>query len=186
MNKTHGMSNSRPYRIWQGILYRCTNESSKDYKRYGLKGISYDPRWQNFEAFWEEMKSEYKENLTLDRIDNTKGYTKENCRWVDMKKQCNNRKNNLVLEYKGEKLTAAEVCDKYGIKRSVLYDRLKNGWSIEKSIETKVNKEIIEYKDFKGTKKEFAYHFGIKYRNVIDRFRNGWTIEEVIEGKRRK
>lgn len=87
----HGMSNTRQYQCWQDIKTRCTNPKNKSYIRYGARGISYDEKWENFEGFWEDMKDTYFEEGTIERIDNNKGYFKNNCTWVTLSEQVKNR-----------------------------------------------------------------------------------------------
>lgn len=136
MNKTHGMTHTRPYKIWCGIKWRF-NPNSKDYKRYGGRGLELDPRWEDsFNEFWNDMKDGYSSELTIDRIDNNKGYFKENCRWATYKEQSNNRRSNIVVKYKGEKLTLSQISDKYHIDKRLLYDRYSvQKWTIEKCVE---------------------------------------------------
>jgi hypothetical protein len=137
MNKTHGMYGTKPHNSWRCMRDRF-NPKSKDYERYGGRGITINSRWfESFEAFWEDMKDTYQDGLTIDRIENDKGYYKENCRWATNETQCNNRRSNIRCIYKGEKLTIAELARKYNIGFRLLYDRYCNmGWSIEKAIET--------------------------------------------------
>ncbi len=61
------------------------------YDYYGEKGINYDPKWETFLGFWEEMKEGYADNLTIDRIDNDGNYCKENCRWAILQQQAQKR-----------------------------------------------------------------------------------------------
>lgn len=91
-NKTHGLTGQRPYRIWEGMKRRCTSKSSVNYGRYGGRGISYTPEWESFENFWSDMQTGYSDDLTLDRVDNNKGYSKENCRWATLSQQQRNRR----------------------------------------------------------------------------------------------
>lgn len=95
--KTHGMSKTRPYSIWTAMKSRCNNEDDKHYEYYGGRGITYDPKWETFEGFWEDMAEGYLDDLTLDRIDPFGNYCKENCRWANRSEQSYNtrmQKNN--------------------------------------------------------------------------------------------
>jgi len=94
--KSHLMRNTKTYTSWADMKTRCNNPNCKDYHLYGNRGISYDPTWEYFEAFYLDM-GEKPEGLTLDRIDNSKGYCKSNCRWASSTLQATNQripKNN--------------------------------------------------------------------------------------------
>jgi hypothetical protein len=86
------------------------------------------------------MSSGYKEGLTLDRIDNNKGYSPDNCRWVTVKEQSNNRRSNTHLVFRGERKTVTQWADETGISRETLYKRLTNGWDAEKTLTTPTRK----------------------------------------------
>jgi hypothetical protein len=87
----HSQSRTRFYRIWSDMKRRCNNPHNSHYYLYGGRGITYNPTWEHFENFQKDMQEGYNDTLTLDRIDNNKGYSKENCRWVTKKQQCENR-----------------------------------------------------------------------------------------------
>ena len=129
------MSNSRPYSIWSSLKTRCKNKKANRFNIYGGKGITYDPKWESFEMFWSDMKDGYQDNLTIDRIDNNKGYYKENCRWATPREQSNNKTNNRLLTFNNKTLTVAQWARKLNINYSTLSMRLNvYKWSIKKSL----------------------------------------------------
>ena len=125
----HGMSNSRAYKIWQQMKNRCDNPKNIKYPMYGAKGISYPDKWKTFDGFWDDIAEGYKDNLTLDRIDGSKSYSKENCRWISYKGQNSNKANNVNVSIK-------ELMDLTGLSQSTIYRRLRDGWNINKIINT--------------------------------------------------
>lgn len=140
----------RIYSVWASIVQRCENPKSKRYSEYGGRGISMCKEWRNsFSAFEEwAISSGYDENAargicTIDRIDNNKGYFPDNCRIVNNKIQCNNKRNNRVLEYMGEKHTIAEWSEIFEVPDYILRDRLfRLKWCIDKALETPVRKKV--------------------------------------------
>lgn len=143
MHKIHGMYRTKPHNSWRSMRDRL-NPKSKDYGRYGGRGIDIDPRWErSFVLFWGDMKDGYVDGYTIDRIDNNKGYYKENCRWASMEMQCNNRRSNTIVTYKGDTSTVARLCRKYGTKPSVVYGRLSSGWSVDNAFDVPVQKNKV-------------------------------------------
>lgn len=127
----HGQVGSRLYRIWAGMKYRCFNPNSYEYYRYGGRGITVCQDWANdFMNFyiW-AMNNGYKEDLTLDRINNNGNYCPENCKWSTIKEQANNRRTNHIVEIDGVRKTMLEWCKEYGVCRSTVYSRLYAGMS---------------------------------------------------------
>lgn len=134
----HGMSGSRPYAIWNGIHTRCYNEKSPSYGRYGGSGIRMCERWRkDFSNFWEDMKDTYFDGAQIDRIDNSKGYCKSNCRWVTIKEQARNKGSVTLYKYGDELLTSFEIDKKLKLKPGTVRARiLYYKWPVEKAITT--------------------------------------------------
>ena len=125
---THSMSRHPVFAVWRSMLSRCGNPKHRAYKNYGGRGIGVCSRWMTFEVFWDDMRQGYKPGLTLDRVDNDAGYSKENCRWATHKTQARNRRNNVVIATPAGRMTAAEASDLFGIRRSTIFYRIRRGW----------------------------------------------------------
>lgn len=87
----HNMHTTSTYTIWRGIKKRCNLPSHPSYRWYGGQGISYDPKWETFLGFLEDM-GERPGEMTIDRINPALNYTKENCRWVTIQENLKNRR----------------------------------------------------------------------------------------------
>lgn len=99
--KTHGLSKTKFYTVWAGMKQRCTNPNYAYSKNYGGRGITLCEEWYKFINFYNDMYPTFRDGLLLDRIDNNKGYSKNNCRWVDWKVQNNNKRNNRFVALMG-------------------------------------------------------------------------------------
>ena len=134
----HGCTNTRLFHIWQHMKARCNCPTNKAYGDYGGRGITVCPEWNDFLSFkeWAENNG-YSDSLTIDRIDNNKGYYPENCRWTDFYVQSNNRRYNHLVEYKGEIKTLAQWAIIADLPKTTLYNRLEVlGWSVERALTT--------------------------------------------------
>lgn len=140
-NTKHSMHGTTEYVIWSGMIERCHNKNNKRFKDYGAKGISVCDEWKcSFEAFYADMGSRPSKEHSIDRIDGSKGYNKQNCRWATAVEQNLNRANNHLIPFNGEMLPYTQVARIVGIKPSTLEKRLRLGWSPERAITEPVKK----------------------------------------------
>lgn len=129
----HGLGKTRLYTIWLGMKNRCYVKSNMHYREYGGSGIKVYSKWKNdFKEFYVwALNNGYEDGLTLDRINNKKGYYPNNCRWVTQQKQNWNKKNNIIVEYNGKEWALPYLCDEYGFNCDLARSRHKCGWPDE-------------------------------------------------------
>lgn len=134
----HGLTKTLLYGTWSRLKSRCTNQKHQDYHHYGGRGITICDDWkENFQAFYDwSITNGYRKGLTIDRINNDKGYCPENCRWATVKEQSNNRRSNTCLEFRGEVKTISQWADAIGVDQDTICKRLKNGWDMDKTLTT--------------------------------------------------
>jgi len=89
--KTHGLSNSKEYRIWWAMIQRCRNPKHARFHRYGGRGITVCARWKRFELFYSDMGKRPSRSLSIDRMNNSLGYYPSNCRWATRSQQQKNK-----------------------------------------------------------------------------------------------
>ena len=109
--RTHGAAADPFYHTWWSMMQRCYNPKHHNYHRYGKRGISVCEEWHDPAVFVEWARNtagEKNPNITIDRVNNNKGYSPDNCRWATKVEQSNNRRNTLVVEYNGEKVIAVK------------------------------------------------------------------------------
>lgn len=140
MNSKHGYSAAKEhrltktYRVWRNAINRCHNTDAQAYDNYGARGIAVCKRWRaSFENFLSDM-GERPEGMSLDRIDNDKGYSKKNCRWATIVEQNQNRRTTRFIEHGGEYLCLSEWAKRAGISKELLWYRLKQGWEFSIAI----------------------------------------------------
>lgn len=136
LTQTHGGSKTRLFHIWSSMRQRCKNPKNHAYKDYGGRGICVCEEWESFEAFREwAYQNGYKETLSIDRIDNDKGYNPSNCRWTTQVTQSNNQRTNVLITYRGKTKTRSQWAHELGINPNVLRDRIdRYGWSVERAL----------------------------------------------------
>jgi len=133
----HGMARKPIYRVWWSMLQRCTNPNIPAFKSYGGRGITLCDRWMKFEDFFADM-GEPEPGMTLERIDNDKGYSPDNVRWASRLEQAQNRRTNTHLTHAGQTLTLAEWGRVTGLGKGTITRRYLAGWSPESIVTTPI------------------------------------------------
>ena len=138
----HGLSNTRLHKIWSGIKQRCYAKYSKDYKNYGQRNIIMCDEWKNdFKKFYDwAIDNGYKDNLTIDRIDNDGNYEPNNCRWATLEEQANNMRNNHLLTFNNKTQTMSQWAKEYNMSKYLLQHRIASNWSVERALTTPIQK----------------------------------------------
>lgn len=135
----NGFSHTKFWYAWVSMRSRCNNKNYFNYSRWGRRGITYPTRWKSFEVFYEDMYDSYSPELSLDRIDNDKNYSKENCRWATRKEQQNNTSRNKFFTIGETTQTLSQWAETADIGLSTIKQRFYTyGWNIEKALYTPV------------------------------------------------
>jgi len=125
--RTHGSTKHKFYPVWRAMIGRCYNKKNKSFVNYGGRGIDVCSEWSNdanrFINWLED--SNYKKGLEIDRIDNNKGYNPKNCRVVTHSENSRNRRDNVFVDFKGDKVLLIELVERYKINYATLYARIK-------------------------------------------------------------
>lgn len=126
----YAISNSKFYRTWASMRDRCTNKNNTHYDRYSQLGI--DSRWLKFDNFMEDMYIKYLlalkhieyNRISIERVDTNRGYFKDNCKWIDVREQGNNRSDTRLLTYNGETKTLSQWARIFKINPGILYEKV--------------------------------------------------------------
>jgi hypothetical protein len=131
----HGLTKTKEHNIWCKMRSRCNKVYDQCYFRYGGRGIKVCERWdKSFNNFFEDMGPSG-EGFSIDRSDNEKGYSPDNCRWATKSEQAYNRRNANMVTYKGEEKNLKKWCVELGIDFRGTWQRLKRGWTVEEAFE---------------------------------------------------
>lgn len=181
-----GHSVRRLSKTWRNMISRCNNPNDKSYPNYGGRGIKISPEWESdYWAFerW-AVSSGWEPGLTLDRIDNDKGYCPDNCRWATQKQQNNNKRNVIILEFQGKQRTISQWSDEFCIDRRTLWSRLQKGLSIERSLTKPVTRKrsriFLEHQGRCQSLEQWAKELNISYSGLHNRYKRGWSVERML------
>jgi predicted XRE-type DNA-binding protein len=140
--KRHGDYKTILYKRYTGMKYRCYKETSSDYKNYGARGIKVCNEWRNSYITFKKwaLANGYRDNLTIDRIDNDGNYEPNNCRFITIKENSRNKRDNTKIEYEGKTKSVTEWAEVLNINRSTIYSRLDMDWSVERALSSPITK----------------------------------------------
>ena len=148
-------NNKRLRKIWESMHERCEYEKHAQYHNYGGRGVYVCAEWSEYIPFakW-SFSHGYSDDLTIDRIDPNGIYEPNNCRWITMKEQANNKRTNRIVVYQGQEYTLTELAEKIGMNVTTLKERLNLGWSVEDAVERPVRLRTKGYRMSSGAKME--------------------------------
>lgn len=191
MNFKHGFARpgrvERLHTIWRGMLKRCSSKHPGHVRSYTGKGINVCDEWLTYINFREwAMANGYSDNLTIDRINNSKGYSPCNCRFVTNKEQARNRDSSRLIEYEGRTITVAELSEISSIPYYTLIARLNNGWTpVESASKALKTATTYNYNGTALTVSELSIAVGIKEATLRYRLKHmPFDSATKIEDKR--
>lgn len=135
---THEGTGTLTYKRWLSMRARCLKKSAVNYSQYGGAGITICQQWDDFSVFLADMGECPEESMTLDRIKNELGYSKENCRWATRIQQQRNTTNNRILTLNNESMCVAEWAEVLEINSRTIMSRLNKGWTEAEALSTPV------------------------------------------------
>lgn len=132
--KSKSLRKDAIWRIYKGVIARCTNPNRHNYKDYGGRGIYVCKRWlDSFDNFVSDLGPR-PDGYSLDRIDNDGPYSPENCRWASAKEQQNNRRCTKFIEHEGRKMTLTDWANHANVSIAALRYRIKQGWPLGEAL----------------------------------------------------
>ena len=139
--RTHGMSTTPEYAVWNAMQRRCLSPHNKSFKNYGERGITVDSRWNNFETFYADMGPRPGDDFTLERKDNNGIYCPENCCWVKRSVQSRNTRRTRWVTLNGKTKCLKDWASDMGINYGTVLSRInRNGWAPIKALTTPTKK----------------------------------------------
>lgn len=180
----------RLYRIWCGMRKRCFGPTHHEYHRYGGRGITICDEWkQSYDAFFDwAIKNGYQDELTIERKNVNGNYAPDNCTWIPKGQQARNRSTSVLVSYKGEVISCAELSRSLGFKdKHTVLERLRAGMTIDEIISTPSRyKRIYCIAGEVGTIEELAKKHGLKRTTLENRVRRGMPEEKIFEQPNRR
>ena len=142
---THGLSRGEwkvEFKIWRGMVARCTDRDHPFFHHYGGRGITICERWtgeNGAAAFISDMGKRPSKDQSLERLDNDGPYSPENCVWATRKEQARNKRTTRLVTFRGQTKSLAAWAEELGMKWQTLYARVGK-WSVEEAFTRPVRK----------------------------------------------
>lgn len=133
-NTRHGMFGTPIYEVWKNMIQRTSNPKNTHYIDYGGRGIAVCDRWKSFENFHADMSAGHAPGLTIDRIDNSRGYELGNCRWATAREQARNTRRSVHMTYGSRTMLLIEWAELTGLNYGTLRQRIHHGWPVERAL----------------------------------------------------
>lgn len=128
--KTHGMSKTKIYSVWRAMIQRCYNNGQERCRNYGGRGIKVCDRWkESFDNFYKDMGDDYKEGLSIDRINVNGNYELSNCRWATAEQQSNNKTTSKSITIGSDTKSIEGWERSSGTNKRTIRTRLQRGWN---------------------------------------------------------
>lgn len=172
----------KEHRIWKAMKSRCYSPCNKDMRYYQKDGIAVCEEWlHNFDKFLEDMGKIPANNYSIDRIDYTKGYFKENCRWIPFKEQSKNRRNVKLYTHNGKTLTLKDWAKELNINYDTLRGRVvRQNIPFEDAIIKDLHNRQVNINGVCKTVKEWCDYYNINAGSVYSRINRGWNKVDAI------
>lgn len=192
-SRSNGMSGSPEYKVWQQIKERCYNPKNKAYRNYGSRKIEVCERWlESFNNFYEDMGARPFKGATVERIDNAKGYSKDNCKYATRHEQMANCRTTRLLSLNGETKCMSQWARDIGVDTKTLAYRLKQGWTLEKALTTpatppeETRAKMIYFNGETRSIAGWSRKLGINHASLCERLASGWNLEKALTTPGRK
>jgi len=196
----HNGSKTKLYKIWSGMRRRCFDKNNPAYKNYGGRGITICEEWNDFAIFREwSLANGYKDNLSIDRINNGEGYNPNNCRWATRKEQANNTRKNKIIEINNETHTLSQWAEIKKLDLNVVWRRSIKGIKGDDLIKPRnyfrqkyfynfISPEGLVFNEIRNIG-EFCKIHKLCWDTIRTNFRckkeyyNGWKINRILNKK---
>lgn len=195
ISTTHGKSNTKEYQAYRGMITRCYVPSARMYYAYGGRGIKVCERWldkeNGFLNFLSDMGLSPTKEHQLDKIDNNKDYSPENCRWVTFDIQKINKRSVHLITHNGETMCATDWGRRLGKSLKCIMGRVKRGLSLDEVLTDKVYKNrytkiFITMNEETLSISQWSKRLNIPIGTIRDRYNKGLTAEEILNTKYQK